>query len=208
MPAQVDTCTQGLLQSSQAAARERGIPLQVHAGQLISEFQEIFRRHGLTPIRWLDKIGLLTPDTIVSHAIMLDHYRSTNFVGTSDDLGDPGGQRGVDRACPLDLRTHRGLPGQLRALPAGGRQHRDRHGHLSAEYTRGDAPGAAGGAGRLRQGGQRLHCGHLQRRHDRRARRPSSGRTSGGSPPGRRPTSSCWTWIPHPCSRCATRCAA
>jgi 5-methylthioadenosine/S-adenosylhomocysteine deaminase len=86
MPAQVDTCTPELLQSSLVAARERGIPLQIHAGQLICEFQEIIRRHGVTPIKFLDQQGLLVPETIVSHAIMLDHYRTTNFLGTSDDL--------------------------------------------------------------------------------------------------------------------------
>jgi 5-methylthioadenosine/S-adenosylhomocysteine deaminase len=86
MPAQVDTCTPQLLQDSLAAARERRIPLQIHAGQLICEFQEIVRRHGLTPIKFLDKVGLLVPETTVSHAIMLDHYRTTNFLGTHDDL--------------------------------------------------------------------------------------------------------------------------
>jgi cytosine/adenosine deaminase-related metal-dependent hydrolase len=86
MPAQVDTCTPQLLQDSLAAAKERGIPLQIHAGQLIGEFQEIVRRHGLSPIKFLDKVGLLIPETTVSHAIMLDHYRTTNFLGTYDDL--------------------------------------------------------------------------------------------------------------------------
>jgi cytosine/adenosine deaminase-related metal-dependent hydrolase len=85
MPAQVDTCTPQLLQDSLAAAKDRGIPLQVHAGQLICEFQEIVRRHGLSPINFLDKVGILVPETTVSHAIMLDHYRTTNFLGTNDD---------------------------------------------------------------------------------------------------------------------------
>ncbi len=54
MPAQVDTCLPELLQSSLAAARERNIPLQIHAGQLICEFQEMIRRYGVTPIIVLD----------------------------------------------------------------------------------------------------------------------------------------------------------
>jgi cytosine/adenosine deaminase-related metal-dependent hydrolase len=86
MPAQVDTCTPDLLRDSLAAAKERGIPLQIHAGQLICEFQEIVRRHGLSPIKFLDQVGILVPETTVSHAIMLDHYRTTNFLGTNDDL--------------------------------------------------------------------------------------------------------------------------
>ncbi|MEE9599376.1 MAG: amidohydrolase family protein [Anaerolineales bacterium] len=86
MPAQVDTCTPQLLQDSLTAAKEREIPLQIHAGQLVSEFQEIVRRHGLSPIQFLDQIGVLVPETTVSHAIMLDHYRTTNFLGTDNDL--------------------------------------------------------------------------------------------------------------------------
>lgn len=101
MPAQVDTCTPGLLQSSLAAAKERNLPLQIHAGQLICEFQEIFKRHGLSPIKFLDQVGLLEPQTIVSHAIMLDHYRTTNFLGTSNDL-EILAQSGASVAhCPL-----------------------------------------------------------------------------------------------------------
>jgi cytosine/adenosine deaminase-related metal-dependent hydrolase len=86
MPAQVDTFTPQLMQDSLAAARERGISLQVHAGQIIGEFQEIVRRHGLSPIKLLDKLGILAQETTVSHAIMLDHFRTTNFLGTNDDL--------------------------------------------------------------------------------------------------------------------------
>jgi len=101
MPAQVDTCTPELLHSSLAAAKERGIPLQIHAGQLICEFQEIVRRHGLTPIKFLDQQGLLVPETIVSHAIMLDHYRTTNFLGTSNDLSILAKSGASIAHCPL-----------------------------------------------------------------------------------------------------------
>src|ERR1700756_4499050 len=45
-PAQVDTCTEALLRDSAAAARERRLPLQIHAAQSVIEFQEIMRRHG------------------------------------------------------------------------------------------------------------------------------------------------------------------
>jgi 5-methylthioadenosine/S-adenosylhomocysteine deaminase len=101
MPAQVDTCTPGLLKSSLAVARERGIPLQIHAGQLICEFQEIIRRYGITPIRFLDQQGLLNSKVIVSHAIMLDHYRTTNFLGTSNDLAILAASGASIAHCPL-----------------------------------------------------------------------------------------------------------
>jgi hypothetical protein len=48
---QVDTCTEELLRDSAAAARERRLPLQIHAAQSVIEFHEVMRRHGRTPMR-------------------------------------------------------------------------------------------------------------------------------------------------------------
>lgn len=72
-PAQIDTCDEQLLRDAGAAARERGMSMQIHASQSVIEFNEIFRRHGLTPVGWLDKLGLLGPDMTISHGIFLDH---------------------------------------------------------------------------------------------------------------------------------------
>jgi len=73
-PAQVDTCTEELLRDSAAAARERRLPLQIHAAQSVVEFQEIMRRHGKTPIVWLWQVGVLGDNGIIGHAIFLDHH--------------------------------------------------------------------------------------------------------------------------------------
>ncbi len=73
-PAQLDTCTPELLKDSLSAARERGLKLQIHASQSLVEFAEITHRHGMTPIEWLRSLGLLTPDTIVAHAIFIDSH--------------------------------------------------------------------------------------------------------------------------------------
>ncbi len=60
VPAQIDTCTEGLLRDSFAEAKARGLSWQIHAAQSVSEFHEITRRHGYTPIGWLDHLGLLS----------------------------------------------------------------------------------------------------------------------------------------------------
>jgi cytosine/adenosine deaminase-related metal-dependent hydrolase len=86
MPAQVDTCLPDLLKDSIAASTERGIPLQIHAAQLVTEFQEITRRHGVTPIKFLEQMGVIRPGTIVSHAIFLDHHDKVRFWGSQNDL--------------------------------------------------------------------------------------------------------------------------
>jgi 5-methylthioadenosine/S-adenosylhomocysteine deaminase len=83
-PAQVDTCTEALLRDSAAAARERRLPLQIHAAQSVVEFQEIVRRHGRTPIEWLKQIGVLGANAIIGHAIFLDHHSWLHWPTRND----------------------------------------------------------------------------------------------------------------------------
>ena len=83
-PAQVDTCSRELLRASLAAAREHAMPLQIHAGQSLVEFQEMVRRHGQTPIEFLDALGLLGPETIVSHGIFLNDHPWLHWPQAND----------------------------------------------------------------------------------------------------------------------------
>lgn len=73
-PSQIDTCTPALLASAAAAAKERKTPFQIHAAQSQVEFQEMTRRHGKTPLDWLDDIGILGAGTIIAHAIFADSH--------------------------------------------------------------------------------------------------------------------------------------
>jgi cytosine/adenosine deaminase-related metal-dependent hydrolase len=84
-PAQVDTCTEELLRTSRKAASSLGVPLALHTSQSVNEFQEMTRRHGLTPIEWLRDIGFLGPDVILGHAIVVAPGSWTNWAG--DDVG-------------------------------------------------------------------------------------------------------------------------
>jgi len=86
VPAQIDTCSEGLLRDSFAEAKARGLAWQIHAAQSVTEFHEITRRHGFTPIGWLDHLGLLSERSIVGHGIFLDDHPSTPWH-TKTDLG-------------------------------------------------------------------------------------------------------------------------
>ncbi len=77
VPAQIDTCTPELLRDSHAEARRRGLAWQTHAAQSVSEFHEITRRHGFTPIGWLHHLGVLDERSIIGHGIFLDDHPST-----------------------------------------------------------------------------------------------------------------------------------
>ncbi|MCC7048091.1 MAG: amidohydrolase family protein [Alphaproteobacteria bacterium] len=73
-PSQIDTCTEGLLKDARDEAKRRGVPIQLHAAQSLVEFNEITRRHGKTPIEWLDSLGLLGPDLVIGHGIFLNDH--------------------------------------------------------------------------------------------------------------------------------------
>lgn len=84
-PYQIDTCTEELLRESKQAAASLGVPLTLHAAQSVNEFQEITRRHGKTPIEWLDAIGFLGPEVLLGHAIIVGGSSWANYHG--DDIG-------------------------------------------------------------------------------------------------------------------------
>jgi 5-methylthioadenosine/S-adenosylhomocysteine deaminase len=84
-PAQVDTCSAGLIREGFEHARARNLPFQIHAAQSINEFHEIFRRTGKTPIGWLESLGVLGEHTIIGHGIFLDHHPWLHWT-TRDDL--------------------------------------------------------------------------------------------------------------------------
>ena len=106
-PAQVDTCTQTLLRDSAAAARERHLLLQIHAAQSVVEFQEIMRREGKTPIEWLKEIGVLGDNTIIGHAIFLDHHSWLHWP-TRTDLAHLAASGTTVAHCPT-VFSRRGI---------------------------------------------------------------------------------------------------
>lgn len=83
-PAQIDTCDADLFLRARAEAKARGLRVQTHASQSVVEFQEIMRRHGRTPVGWLEELGLLGPEMIVGHGIFLDHNDWLNWPDRRD----------------------------------------------------------------------------------------------------------------------------
>jgi len=78
-PSQIDTCTPELLKESHKAAQELGAPLTIHTSQAVVEFNEMLRRHGKTPIAWLNDIGCLDGNTLLGHAIIIGGTSWTNY---------------------------------------------------------------------------------------------------------------------------------
>ena len=98
-PSQIDTCSPELLQASYREANKRGLRWQTHAAQSLPEFHEITRRHGLTPIQWLESLGVLGPTSIVGHAIFVDDHPKTHW-STARDVGLLAESKTTVAHCP------------------------------------------------------------------------------------------------------------
>jgi len=83
-PGQVDTCTEELLRMSRKASDEMQVPLALHTAQSVYEFFEIVKRHGLTPVEWLESINFLGEWCILGHVHYIAGNSWVQFAG--DDL--------------------------------------------------------------------------------------------------------------------------
>jgi len=98
-PSQIDTCSEALLRAAQEEARRQGMVMQLHAAQSVVEFHEMTRRHGRTPIEWLDDQGLLAPDLIIGHGIFLNDHPSV-YWPQADDFRLLAGSGASVAHCP------------------------------------------------------------------------------------------------------------
>jgi 5-methylthioadenosine/S-adenosylhomocysteine deaminase len=90
-PAQVDTCTPELLREAKRQADKARRPYTVHTAQSVVEFNEMLSRHGKTPIAWLSELGVLGPNTVLGHAIIVGGSSWTNYpAGDVKLMADAG----------------------------------------------------------------------------------------------------------------------
>jgi 5-methylthioadenosine/S-adenosylhomocysteine deaminase len=90
-PSQVDTCTPRLLQDAKRWADETGRPFTLHTSQSVVEFNEMLARHGQTPVAWLRELGVLGPNVVLGHAIIVGGSSWTNYpAGDVQIMADAG----------------------------------------------------------------------------------------------------------------------
>ena len=53
-------------------ARERGLLLHTHISETEKEVTDSIEKHGISPVKYLDKIGVLGPNVISAHSLWLD----------------------------------------------------------------------------------------------------------------------------------------
>jgi cytosine/adenosine deaminase-related metal-dependent hydrolase len=72
MPFSAETCSADLLQGVKRVADERGTGLTLHHGSGPDARREYLARHGLTPTAYLESLGILGSNVLLSHALGLD----------------------------------------------------------------------------------------------------------------------------------------
>jgi 5-methylthioadenosine/S-adenosylhomocysteine deaminase len=71
-PHSIYTCSQKTLQDSAALARKYHAPILIHVAEMKKELDDSLKQNGLTPVQYLEKIGLLGPDVLAAHCIFVD----------------------------------------------------------------------------------------------------------------------------------------
>lgn len=74
MPAQADTCKPDLIKEAFKQAQILNVPFHIHAAQTLIEVHEIVRRHGISPIQWLEELEVLSSRVTLGHCIFVDHH--------------------------------------------------------------------------------------------------------------------------------------
>jgi 5-methylthioadenosine/S-adenosylhomocysteine deaminase len=71
-PHAIYTVTKDSLRWIAELASERGITVQIHLSETEQEVADCLAAHGERPAHYLDRVGLLTPRTVLSHGVWLD----------------------------------------------------------------------------------------------------------------------------------------
>ena len=71
-PHAIYTVGPDMLQFCSRTARELGLKLHIHVSETLKEVEDCQREHGTTPVRYLDKLGVLGPEVVAAHCVHID----------------------------------------------------------------------------------------------------------------------------------------
>ncbi len=70
-PHEIYTVSGGMLRRIAGLSRATVQRIHIHAAETLEEYETSHKKHGMSPIAWLDECGLLGPRTILAHAVHL-----------------------------------------------------------------------------------------------------------------------------------------
>jgi 5-methylthioadenosine/S-adenosylhomocysteine deaminase len=71
-PHSIYTCSQKTLQDAATLARKYHAPILIHTSEMKKEWEDSLKNNGMSPVQYLNKIGLLGPDVVSAHCIFVD----------------------------------------------------------------------------------------------------------------------------------------
>ena len=71
-PHSIYTCSQKTLQDASALARKYHAPILIHMAEMKKEWDDSEKQNGTSPVRYLERIGVLGPDVVAAHCIFVD----------------------------------------------------------------------------------------------------------------------------------------
>jgi 5-methylthioadenosine/S-adenosylhomocysteine deaminase len=71
-PHSIYTCSKQTLQDAAALARKYRAPILIHVAEMKKELDDSRAQNGLSPVQYLERIGLLGPDVVAAHCIWVD----------------------------------------------------------------------------------------------------------------------------------------
>jgi 5-methylthioadenosine/S-adenosylhomocysteine deaminase len=71
-PHSMYTCSEKTLQDAASLARRNGGPILIHIAEAPFELEQSRKKYGLTPVGYLSRAGVLGPDVVGAHCILVD----------------------------------------------------------------------------------------------------------------------------------------
>ena len=71
-PHSIYTCSRKTLQDASALARKYHAPILIHVAEMKKEWEDSQKQNQMSPVQYLDKIGVLGPDVIAAHCVFVD----------------------------------------------------------------------------------------------------------------------------------------
>src|SRR5881275_608506 len=71
-PHSIYTCSKKTLQDAAALARKYHAPILIHVAEMKKEWDDSETANGMSPVQYLEKIGVLGPEIVAAHCIFVD----------------------------------------------------------------------------------------------------------------------------------------
>jgi 5-methylthioadenosine/S-adenosylhomocysteine deaminase len=71
-PHSIYTCSKKTIQDAAALAKKYHAPLLMHVSEMKKEWEDSEKTNGMSPVQYLEKIGVLAPNLVAAHCIFVD----------------------------------------------------------------------------------------------------------------------------------------